>query len=203
MINYFSTLSAEVHAENAHWWRNPANGKRIDRNKNETLFLINSEISEAGEGLRKDRMDDHLPHRRQGEVELADVMIRLFDYIGAWSYDIDRCLFRTFPSLHPSRNNITDLLPYFRNRFFTVSGNVAEQLLHMQRTVCRIADLEDAGAPARDIESAITWLIMLVCDFSAIQDYDLWGAIQEKRAYNKQRADHKDAARLAAGGKKW
>lgn len=44
------------------------------------LALIHSEISEALEGARKDKMDDHLPHRRSEEVELADAIIRILDY---------------------------------------------------------------------------------------------------------------------------
>jgi len=34
-------------------------------------------------------MDDKLPHRRMAEVELADTLIRIFDYAGAYGYDLD------------------------------------------------------------------------------------------------------------------
>ena len=53
------------------------------------LCLIHSEISEAMEGERKDLMDDHLPHRKMAEVELADAIIRILDYGGAFGYDIE------------------------------------------------------------------------------------------------------------------
>jgi NTP pyrophosphatase (non-canonical NTP hydrolase) len=52
------------------------------------LMLIVSEIAEAMEGERKDLMDDHLPHRRMAEVELADAVIRIFDYCGLHGYDL-------------------------------------------------------------------------------------------------------------------
>lgn len=42
------------------------------------LCLVHSEISEAMEGYRKDLHDDHLPHRKMFEVELADAVIRIF-----------------------------------------------------------------------------------------------------------------------------
>lgn len=52
-------------------------------------MLIVSEIAEAMEGERKDLMDDKLPSRPMAEVELADALIRIFDYAGAFSYDLE------------------------------------------------------------------------------------------------------------------
>lgn len=52
------------------------------------LCLIHSEISEGLEGHRKDLNDDHLPHRKMLEVELADAVIRIFDLAGALRYDL-------------------------------------------------------------------------------------------------------------------
>ena len=82
------------------------------------LCLAHSELDEALEGFRKDKMDDHLPHRKAVEVELADAIIR-------------------------------------------------------------IADL---------------------CEFLNL---DVASAIEEKMAYNKERADHKPEARAATNGKKF
>ncbi len=52
------------------------------------LMLIVSEVAEAMEGLRKDRQDDHLPHRKMVEVELADAVIRIFDMAGGLGFDV-------------------------------------------------------------------------------------------------------------------
>ena len=52
-------------------------------------MLMVSEIAEAMEGERKDLMDDKLPHRKMAEVELVDVLIRLFDYAGGFGYDLE------------------------------------------------------------------------------------------------------------------
>lgn len=107
----------QSHEDNLQWWKDK-DGRIISRNKGELLCLIHSEISECMEGERKNLQDDKLPHRRMAEVELADALIRIFDYAGAFGYDLE-------------------------------------------------------------------------------------GAYQEKRLYNKQREDHKHEARTRAGGKAW
>lgn len=75
-------------AKNAGWHTNLQTGELLDRNKGEMLCLIHSEISEAMEGERKSLMDDKLPHRKMAEVELADAIIRIFDYCGRFGYDL-------------------------------------------------------------------------------------------------------------------
>lgn len=62
------------------WRTDPATGLLLDVNKEFgiKLALIHSELSEALEGHRKDKMDDHLPHRKAVEVEFADTLIRIF-----------------------------------------------------------------------------------------------------------------------------
>ena len=54
----------------------------------EKLMLVVSEVAEAMEGYRKNLMDDKLPHRKMAEVELADTLIRIFDYAGGFGYDV-------------------------------------------------------------------------------------------------------------------
>lgn len=84
-----NSLSLMCHAANQHWWHYPKTGERLDRNKGEMLMLMVSEIAEAMEGERKNLMDDKLPHRKMAEVELADCLIRIFDYAGAYGFDLD------------------------------------------------------------------------------------------------------------------
>lgn len=75
-------------ARDAGWHTDLKTGELVYRNKGEMLCLIHSEISEAMEGERKNLMDDHLPHRKMAEVELADAVIRIMDYAGLYGYDI-------------------------------------------------------------------------------------------------------------------
>ncbi len=80
-------------SRNAGWHNDLATGLPRTPEQNKALFpvriaLCHSELSEALEGDRKDLMDDHLPHRKMSEVELADTVIRVFDLAGAMGYDL-------------------------------------------------------------------------------------------------------------------
>lgn len=81
--------AGECHQAAYSWWHDRKTGHKLNRNKGELIALIHSEISEALEGARKSALDDKLPHRLMEEVELADALIRIFDYAGAYGYDIE------------------------------------------------------------------------------------------------------------------
>ncbi len=78
-------MAACCHAESnaAGWYTDIGTGEPLDRNVGEQLCLIHSEISEAMEGERKDLPSDKLPGFLSVEEELADALIRIFDYAGA------------------------------------------------------------------------------------------------------------------------
>lgn len=76
------------------WWHDLQTGEDMRGQKNigELLCLVHSEVSEAMEGARKGLADDKLPHRQMFEVELADVLIRVFDIAGGYGLDIGGAL---------------------------------------------------------------------------------------------------------------
>lgn len=106
MIN---SLADSVHEANTKWWTDLETGERLNRNIPEMLMLTVSELAEAVEdapqynmvvmevtkalsrameGIRKDKMDDKLPHRKAFEVELADAVIRIFDIAAGFGLDL-------------------------------------------------------------------------------------------------------------------
>lgn len=71
------------------FYRDPVTGKKKDMNPGERFMLAVTELSESFEALRKDKMDDHLPHRRGVEVEMTDALIREFDFSYENELDLD------------------------------------------------------------------------------------------------------------------
>lgn len=73
-------------AKKSGWWDGvEVNDKNVCGTK---IALMHSELSEALEGVRKGLADSHLMHRSAEEVELADAVIRIFDYAGARKLDL-------------------------------------------------------------------------------------------------------------------
>jgi len=159
---------ARVHKLNAKWWTDLETGQPIKRNPYELLALVVSELSECLEGERKNLMDDHLPHRRMAEVEMADAYIRLADFAGGFDMDL-------------SHQWIV---------IWSVPESKGEALFMIG---------QELGTWDWKIHRAIVQ-IELYCEKHG---YDLFGAIEEKLAYNATRADHTHEARKLAGGKKF
>ena len=86
-----NSLAEHVHHLNAHFWQDLDTGKPVPDSPEllaSKIALMHSELSEALEGLRKGKLDDHLPHRSAEEVELADALIRILDYCARRDFDI-------------------------------------------------------------------------------------------------------------------
>ena len=67
----------------AGWWHDAKTKEpKPDRNYGDITSLFHSEISESYEHYRKGTNDDHLPQYPGEVVELADLQIRLFDWVG-------------------------------------------------------------------------------------------------------------------------
>ena len=179
----FGYYSTKIYEQNkvVGWWDNP------DRCVLECLQLISTEVAEATEGERKNLMDDHLPHRRMGEVELADAMIRTLDLGGryGWRYDRGR-----------------DISSWQMNEW-----SVGRRHLIINAAIQDLADTfyERDGKIRNRVHSDIEYsdLIATIYWVSKSFGYDIEAAMIEKLEYNKTRADHKREARAKSNGKKF
>lgn len=89
-------LAEQLHIQHAEagWWTNPVTGESLLDQPytpyviGTKLSLLMSEVSEALDGYRSDKMDDKLTHRPMIEAEFADVFIRLMDLSGALKLDL-------------------------------------------------------------------------------------------------------------------
>ena len=182
-----NTLAAEIYADNvaAGWWDDP------DRDPLVCLQLISTEIAEATEGERKNLMDDHLPHRRMGEVELADALIRMLDFGGRYGLQVFRlagddglALIRDAHSTAACHYWLNHILLKFGEQFYST-----QRLQNVTRTP--------------SLDRCYSRLIDAILATGKRAGYDIEGAMVEKRAYNKTRADHTPEARSEEHGKKF
>lgn len=163
-----------IHAGNAKWWTDINTGEPIKRNKKELLALVISELIEALEGERKNLMDDHLPHRKMAEVEMADAYIRLMDYAGGFGIELEQL-----------------------NHELGIADNKGEAIFDLTFSVC---DAYLGGSKDGYWVSAVIAEIQAYCKKHG---YDLDGAIAEKLYYNSLRADHLPENRKKENGKKF
>lgn len=90
-----------------------------------------------------------------------------------------------------------------------IERNVGEMLALIHSEISEALEgyrknLDDDKLPHRPaIEVELADAIIRILDLCAGLNLDIGGAVNEKMAYNRQRADHKREARLAEGGKKF
>ena len=191
-VETINQLAVEIFEQNraVGWWDD------LDRCPFQTLQLVNTEIAEATEGDRKGLMDDHLPHRKMAEVELADTMIRALDFAGRYGW-------RFSPRLTVDRDS------YLGKFVHMVTGHSTMAVKHLGLTGinCLLASKlwgnEIHGMGHRVLRQPVEYdfLIDMCLTVAEAYHFDLESAIREKLVYNAKRADHKRENRAKSGGK--
>ena len=181
-------LATEIHAENvaAGWWTNVETGESIleTRNRGEMLMLSVTELAEAWDA--GEEKDDKLTDLPGLWVELADFAIRACDQLGAAIMEYEAWAIRWEAFQAPKR---------------LMSGSHAEKIMTLVSMTALAMEHWRKGHRyeyAMNLSASIAYAFML----AELLGFNLLDVMDAKRAYNRERPDHKLEARAKDGGKK-
>ena len=179
-------LSEDIHAHNVKvgWWDDP------DECVMQKMQLISTEVAEATEGARKNLMDTHLVNRPMEEVEYADALIRILDVGGKLGLKFEKLA--------------------VAHRWCIPTNSIGQQQLGINAAIIDFAEcyFEYNLNANNDVYKYIARfsysdLIASVVKVARNRGFSVMTAIEEKREYNAQRADHKRENREKTNGKKF
>ncbi len=183
-----SALALEIHQDNvnAGWWTDLETGLPKKRCHTEMKLLQITELAEAMEGYRKDRMDDKLPQYKMLHVELVDCMIRQLDLIG-YLMSVNLSFYLEDPKADLGSIHYPDSVPK------ALMGLIASVIQSDRSEGYELKDhaFIDCVSALRDVYG-----------YALTLGFDIKEVMDAKRAFNKTREDHKIANRMAEGGKK-
>ena len=187
-----NALIKNLHKQNVDvgWWDN--NPSLVEK-----LHLCVTEICEATEGERKDLMDDHLTHKKMGEVELADALIRLMDLAGR----MDVIYKQSTPEQLSG-------IRYTLEEQYEDHGICAVHLRLVRNLTDITNDLTPYVSPyfkSDNFSYVIDSIIVAaeVLGYHPRGSYGILDTVLEKNSYNAKRLDHKRENRSKEGGKKF
>lgn len=157
-------LQNHIHEQNVEkgWWKSPRCFSTMTN-----LFI--SENSEALEGDRRNLMDDKLKHYPMRVVEIADMCIRVFDYLGSVG----------------NERFAEQLSPHYRENDFQFNLTLVTRML-TQAWFWKEIENND-GMHFRCLRHAIAIGFQMIRDMG----YDPIEIILEKHDFNAVRHDHK------------
>lgn len=178
-----TSLCTAIHLRNvtAGWWTDPETGQFLTkRNIGEMLMLMVTELEEARHGFITGMSDDKLPRRSMLEVEIADALIRLFDFAGYYA---------------------PNLAEAFDEECWAVPDPETTLLDPMAGTIF-LARAMEASRKSKQMEGHLAKFLVWAMRLSLQRGLNVGQALEEKLEYNLTRADHKMENRVKPGGKK-
>lgn len=172
MIN---KVAHQLHQQNLEmgWWDdNPCIYTKLQ--------LVSTEVAEATEGERQDLMDDKLPHRKMGEVELADALMRVLDLCQHLGVKIRHEKYAYIPKI---------------NQNWSVSRKHLELNRYIVELSHRLEEYENDEGAFYWVGTNSERLVYGIIAVAVQQGYDIESALIEKMAFNKTRADHQPETR--------
>jgi hypothetical protein len=186
-----------VHLLNAKWWTDLQTGKPVAQKRRRRLILMISELTECMEAERKSLTDDHLPHRKGAEVEMADFVIRCLDMLGAPADLLDRPI-----GWMPQDSQRIALIA---NDPIDTARDVFEYVIDDHDPSDYLFELIKFVTSLNRTAYRTDFATLIACAeyYCTVFGYDLWAAYEDKLEYNVSRADHQLTNRKEEGGKKW
>lgn len=192
-------LAVDIHRDNveAGWWTNLTDGSDLleSRNRGEMLMLGVTELDEAIDALDGGLRDDKLPQYLGFDVEIADCAIRILDQIGA-----EQRRGGKWPLVTHSEG-----LPNLTVASVHTEMESWGKRVGVLRIIGALAKALDEGYRRNKVSVARYYLTLALFRIIALceaENIALFEIIEAKRAFNRQRADHKIENRKADGGKK-
>lgn len=188
-------LVKAIYAHNvaAGWW---ADG----RPDGTTIALIHSEVSESYKGFKSGEKDPHCPQYPNMLVELADAAIRIYDFFGHKSWNLEYAIgiaqLRGLVTVGPATETDVNFYAYYAD----LQELVSDALESIRKNVKTQVHTDGSEMDLAAINLAIALSQIYWC---VGWGWPLAEAIGDKRAYNANRADHKLSARSEADGKKF
>jgi hypothetical protein len=181
----FNKLAKQIYKQNKEigWWDDP------NRCIYQTLQLVSTKIAEATEAERKNLMDDKLKHRKGGEVELADALIRVLDLGGRYKW--------TYRSKLDAGMEISSCWEMI-NKCDSIGGKHLGINMALSSLVFVILRYSNDSSM---IKMYYSMLINAIVKVAELQLYDIEGALIEKLEFNKTRSDHTREERAKKHGK--
>lgn len=201
---FLDALSKEIFEENLEmgWWQKDALGVKY-RDLPTLISLFHSELSEAFDSVTNTPLyfDDKLTNRRGFDVEIADTTIRILDLLGAYGIK-----FKSIEKYHSRDSFNFKELENDKARRMGDKVHMYEVMLRLHSQCSRALECFRKNGNSMDDEDVHTALqkAVYLCFYAEKffeEGVTLLQLIEEKRNFNRERADHKLENRMKEGGK--